>query len=423
VDHQLTTLPSGVTVVSERMPSVRSVTVGMWVGVGSRDESPEQAGCSHFLEHLLFKGTSHRSARDIAESLDAVGGEMNAFTSKELTCFYARVLDRDLPLAFDVLADMIVDATNAEPDVEAERQVVLSELDIHLDSPDDLAHSDFAEAVLRDHPLALETLGTVGSITGMARETIHDYYLATYRPENLVVAAAGNLEHRRLVELADELLGDLGRPGGARPGRQAPAGFGEHEVTVRHRPTEQAHVVLGVPGLAQQDDDRWALRVLSTLLGGGMSSRLFQEIRETRGLAYTTYSYASSFTDGGLLGAYVGTAPGKLDEALDVLRAEFDRVCEDVTADEVERAKGALKGGTVLGLEDTGSRMSRLGGQVASGQPIITVDEALRSIGEVDVHDVRRVAARLLQQPRDLALVGPFAPEEADRFRAVVDAG
>jgi predicted Zn-dependent peptidase len=420
VEHQLTTLPSGVTVVTEPMESVRSVALGMWVAVGSRDETPAQAGCSHFLEHLLFKGTSTRSARDIAESLDAVGGEMNAFTSKEVTCFYARVLDRDLPLAFDVLADMLVDARNAPPDVEAERTVVLSEIDIHLDTPDDLVHTDLGELVLGSHPLALETLGSVESITGMHRDTIHGYYLDHYRPDNLVVAAAGSVDHDEVVRLADTLLGDLGRPGGARPPRRAPEAYGAGELSVRRRPTEQAHVAFGVPGLTQQHEDRWALRVLSTLLGGGMSSRLFQEIRETRGLAYTTYSFTSAYTDGGMVGAYAGTSPGKVDEVLDVLRAELDRVAEDVTAAEVERAKGSLTGGTVLGLEDTGSRMSRVGRQVATGVPIVTVDEALEAIAAVDVDAVRTVALRLLGQPRNLAVVGPFAPEERERFASAV---
>jgi predicted Zn-dependent peptidase len=421
VAHELSTLPSGITVVTEPMPSVRSVTLGMWVSVGSRDEAPDQAGCSHFLEHLLFKGTSSRSARDIAEALDAVGGEMNAFTSKELTCFYARVLDEDLPLAFEVLADMIVDARNTEQDVESERQVVLSELDIHFDTPDDLVHSDFSELVLGDHPLALETLGSVASVTRMHRDTIHAYYLDRYRPEHLVIAAAGNVDHDRVVALADGLLGDLGRPGRSRPPRTTPDRFGQSQLHVRHRPTEQAHVVLGGPGLSSCDDDRWALRVLNVLLGGGMSSRLFQEIRETRGLAYTTFSYGSSYTDGGLFGAYVGTSPGKVDEVLSVLRSELDRVADDVTTEEVERAKGSLTGGTVIGLEDTGSRMSRLGKQVASGTPIITVDGALARIAEVDLDAVRAVARRIMQQPRNLAVVGPYAAEERERFAPVLD--
>jgi predicted Zn-dependent peptidase len=420
VDHELTVLPSGVTVVTEPMSSVRSVTLGAWIATGSRDEGPDEAGCAHFLEHLLFKGTSRRSARQIAEALDAVGGEMNAFTSKEMTCFYARVLDRDLPLAFDVLADMLVNARNAPEDVESERQVVLSEIDIHLDSPDDLAHTDLAETVLQTHPLALEVLGSFDSVTRLDRDTIHRFYLDRYRPENLVVAAAGNVEHDALVQLTDELLGDLGRPGATSRERRPPESFGEHAVSVRRRPTEQAHVVLGVPGLAQQDEDRWAMRVLNTALGGGMSSRLFQEIREERGLAYTAYSHASSYTDAGLFEAYVGTSPGKLDEVLGVLRGELDRVIDDVTTDEVERAKGALKGATVLSLEDTGSRMTRIGRQVVTGAPIVTVDEALTRIGEVDVEEVRRVASRVLGRPRDLAIVGPFAEDEADRFAHVV---
>jgi predicted Zn-dependent peptidase len=420
VTHEATTLPSGVRVVTETMQDVRSVALGLWLAVGSRDETGEQVGCSHFLEHLLFKGTGRRDARRIAEELDAVGGEMNAFTSKEMTCFHARVLDRDLPLAFDVLADMVVDARNAEPDVEAERDVVLSELDIHLDTPDDLVHTDFTESVLGSHPLAVETLGSVEGIRAMRRETIHAYYLERYRPEELVVAAAGNVTHERVVDLADTLLGDLGRPGSGRPPRRTPDRFGEHDVRVRHRPTEQAHVVLGVPGVDQDDDDRWALRVLVTLLGGSMSSRLFQEIREARGLAYATYGYAASWTDSGLVGAYAGTTPGKLDEVLGLLRAELDRVGDDVTAVEVERAKGAMTGGTVLGLEDTGSRMSRLGQQVVTDTDVVTVDEALARVDAVDLDDVRAVARRVLRRPRDLAVVGPFGPQEADRFRDVV---
>ncbi|MTV23938.1 insulinase family protein [Nitriliruptoraceae bacterium ZYF776] len=250
----------------------------------------------------------------------------------------------------------------------------------------------------------------------MHRDTIHGYYLDTYRPENLTVAAAGDVDHDAVVALADALLGDLGRPGGQVPRRAAPTGYVRGEVTVRERPTEQAHLVLGGPGLAQDDDDRWAMRVLDVALGGGMSSRLFQELRETRGLCYSTYSYSSSYTDGGLFGAYVGTAPGKVEEALGLLREELDRVADDVADDEVARAKGALTGGTVLGLEDTGSRMSRIGKQVATGRDIVTVDEALARIDAVTVDDVRRVAGRVLAGPRDLAVVGPFAPADADRF-------
>jgi predicted Zn-dependent peptidase len=394
---------------------VRSVALGIWVGVGSRDEQPHQAGCSHFLEHLLFKGTQRRSARDIAEALDAVGGEMNAFTSKELTCFYARVLDRDLPLAADVLGDMMVGATNSPDDVEAERQVVLEEINIHLDSPDDLVHSDLSEAVLGDHPLALETLGTFDGITGMDRGTIDGYFRSWYRPANLIVAAAGNVSHDQVVALVDDHLGDVGRAGGQRPERTTPVPA-EPRVHVRHRPTEQVHVALGGPAIAHGDPRRHALRVLTVLLGGGMSSRLFQEIREQRGLAYTTYSYAAGYTDTGLHGAYAGTTPARVDEVLKVLSDQLDTVADTVTDDEVDRAKGALKGGMVLGLEDTGSRMSRLGKLTAMDAELMTVDDAIAAVDAVTIDDVRAIARDVFGGPRSLAVVGPFAEDDPDRF-------
>ncbi len=418
--HRTTTLASGVRVVTEAMSSVRSVTLGLWLDVGSRDERPEEAGCSHFLEHTLFKGTATRSARDIAEAMDAVGGELNAFTSKELTCFHARILDADLPLAFEILADMLITARNRPEDIEAERQVVLSELDALGDAPDELVHTEFCQLLLGAHPLAAETLGTVDSISRLDRDTIHAYYLDRYRPGSVVVAAAGNLDHDRVVALADQLLGDLGRPGATTATRSPVDGYRTGQIRIRHRPSEQAHLVLGAGGLDQHDGDRFALKVLDVVLGGGMSSRLFQEIREVRGLAYSTFSYAASYTDAGLVAAYVGTPPGKVDEALGVLSAELDRIADDVTRAEVERAKGALTGGTVLGLEDTGSRMSRLGKQVVTGAELLGVEEALTRIAAVDVDAVRAVAARVLTRPRDLALVGPFAPEEADRFLDVV---
>ncbi|MBW3661891.1 MAG: insulinase family protein [Actinobacteria bacterium] len=416
MDFLTAELDSGIRVATEPMPSVRSVALGFWFAIGSRDEGPDEAGASHFLEHLLFKGTERRTARQIAEELDAIGGDLNAFTSKEYTCFYARVLDRDLPVAADVLGDMVVNATNTADDVEAERQVVLEEINIHFDSPDDLVHSDFAHALLGDHPLALETLGTHESITGMSRDTIHDYFLTHYRPENLVVAAAGNVDHEAVVALAEGMLGDLGRPGGRASTRQRPDRYITSPVTVRTRPTEQAHVVLGGRGLEQDDDRRWALRVLNVALGGGMSSRLFQEIREERGLAYATYSYTQTHTDGGAWGAYLGTAPGRVDEALKVLVDTLDGVIDDLTVAEVERAKGSLKGGMVLGLEDTGSRMNRLGKMISTGAELITVDEAIRRTDEIDLDAVRAVARDLLARPRCLSVVGPFAADETDRF-------
>lgn len=413
--YDQTRTTDGVRVVTEPMPSVRSVALGMWVGVGSRDEHPEEHGCSHFLEHLLFKGTGRRTARQIAEALDAVGGEMNAFTSKEVTCFYARVLDRDLELAVDVLSDMLVGATNHAEDVEAEREVVRSEIAIHLDSPDDLVQSDFAETVLGDHPLAREILGTDAGIGAMPRDTIHRYYEHHYRPGNLVVAAAGNLDHDVVAGLVDEHLGDLGRPGGDTTDRSRPVPATPGTPHVRPRPTEQAHVVLGGAGLSHGDERRHPLRVLNVLLGGGMSSRLFQEIRERRGLAYTIYSFATSYTDTGAYGAYAGTTPGKVDEVLGLIRAELDGIADSVTDEEVERAKGTLRGGIVLGLEDPGSRMSRIGKLTSLGLDLESVDEAIAHVDAVTLDDVRAVARDVVAQPRHLSVVGPF-DADPDRF-------
>lgn len=420
VAHELSTLPSGVTVVTETVPSVRSVALGLWLQVGARDEPAGHAGCSHFLEHLLFKGSSRRSAREVAEELDAVGGELNAFTTKELTCFHARVLDRDLPVAFDVLADLVVDARNDATDVEAERQVIRSELDFLHDTPDELIHADLAEVVLGDHPLAAEPLGTAASIAELQRETIQGFYREHYRPQRLTVAAAGNLDHARVVALADQLLGDLGRPDGCAPARRGPDGYQTGQVRLRSRPGEQVHLAVGVGGLAQDDDDRFALRVLDAVLGGGMSSRLFQEIRERRGLAYTTFSYASSWSDAGLFAVYAATAPDDTDETLSVMREQLASIADDVTVDELQRAQGALAGALVLALEDTGSRMSRIGRQVATGSTMVTVDEALERVAAVDVDDVRRVARRLLGGPLDLAAVGPVDEAERERLRTAV---
>lgn len=429
MDVESTTLPSGIRVVTERMPGVRSAAIGFWVRIGSRDETcgdradgrggGDDTGASHFLEHLLFKGTGRRSAKQIAAELDAIGGDLNAFTSKEYTCFYARVLDRDLPVAVDVLADMLGHATIAAEDVDQERQVVLEEINIHLDTPEDLVHSDFAEVVLRGHPLAREVLGSAGSIEAMSRDQVHGYYARYYRPNNVTVAVAGNVEHDAVVPLVEDHAGDLDRPGGDRPDRDPPEQFGAGEVTVRARPTEQAHVVLGVPGVARDDDRRFAIMVVNAVLGGGMSSRLFQEVREQRGLAYSTYSYHSSYGDAGYFGAYAGTTPGKIDDLLKVLRDELDRLPDTVDVEEVERAKGNLKGSLSLGLEDTSSRMTRLGKMICTDGELLTVDEVLARIDDVDLDDVRDIAVELLSVPRCLAVVGPFDGEDAtERFSA-----
>ncbi|MGH3440524.1 MAG: M16 family metallopeptidase, partial [Nitriliruptorales bacterium] len=416
VDFDRTDLPSGISVVTEHMPSVRSLALGCWIRVGSRDEVGADHGASHFLEHLLFKGTASRTARQIAEELEAVGGDMNAFTSKEYTCFYARVLDRDLATGVDVLGDMLRAATITPEDVDQERHVVLEEINVHYDTPEDLVHTDLARTLFGSHALAHEALGSTESITEMSRDRVHGYYANWYRPENLTVAAAGNLDHDEVVRMVEDVIGDLGRPGGEGPGRTAPDALAAGEVSIRTRPTEQAHVAIGAPGLRRDDDRRFALLVLNTLLGGGMSSRLFQEVREQRGLAYSTYSYHQAYGDGGYFGAYAGTTPAKVEDLLKVLRDELDRLAETVDADEVERAKGNVQGSVVLGLEDTGSRMTRLGKMIATDAELVTVDEALRRVDAVDLDAVRDLAGAILGVPRSLAIVGPFDDRDRDRF-------
>jgi predicted Zn-dependent peptidase len=418
-----TTLPSGVRVVTEAMPDVRSVTVGYWVDVGSRDERGAVAGATHFLEHLLFKGTRRRSAFEIAEALDAVGGDMNAFTAKEYTCFYARCLDRDLPLAVDVLGDMITSATLRTADVDGERDVVLEEIRMHLDTPDDLVHSEWARAFFGVHPLGREVLGDEDTITAMSRDSIARWYRRRYVPEHLVVAAAGNLDHDRVVELVAESLASLDRSGGGRVTRSAPTLVRETRAVVRKRPTEQAHVVLGGEGLARADERRFAASVLNQALGGGMSSRLFQEVRERRGLVYSVYSYHGSHQDTGTFAVYAGTGPKRIAEVLDVVRGELDRCRADgLDSQELARAKGYLAGSTVLGLEDSGSRMTRIGKSVVTGVPLLTVDEVLARIDAVTLEDVAAVGEVLLGGPWTLAVVGPVDARQQRTFERALAA-
>jgi predicted Zn-dependent peptidase len=403
------------------MPSVRSVTFGIWVGVGSRDESPALAGASHFLEHLLFKGTKRRDALEIAAVMDAVGGEMNAFTAKEYTCYYARVLDTDLPLAVDVVSDMVTSSLIAPTDFESERGVILEEIAMHDDAPDDIVHDAFAKAIFGDHPLGRPVLGSVESIEGVTRAAVNGYYRRRYKPSQMVVAVAGNADHNKVVRLvrkafAPFLSGDAA-PAAPRADGRGPAAYGGVHVT--RRPTEQANLVLGMPGLSRTDERRFALSVLNNALGGGMSSRLFQEVRERRGLAYSVYSYHSQYADTGLFGIYAGCAPSKVNEVLKLCREQLDHVvARGITDEEVARGKGQLKGSLVLGLEETGSRMTRLGKGELVHHEQLTVDDVIARIDAVTVDDVRAVAHEVLAPRRlGLAVIGPF--DDADFSSAV----
>jgi predicted Zn-dependent peptidase len=407
-----TTLPSGLRIISEHQAGVRSASIGVWVGVGSRDESPTLHGCSHFLEHLLFKGTAERSALDISIALDAVGGEFNAFTAKEYTCFHARVLDEDLPLAVDVLGDMITASALHPDDVEAERDVILDEIAMHDDDPDDVVHNLFAEQAWGgDSPLGRPIAGTHQSIRALTRDQIKRFHKRHYRPANVVVAAAGNVDHAALVRQVKKAFGrndwlsGTDTPVSPRHGARRTVTPGEISTT---RPFEQVNVVLGMEGLVRDDPRRFALGVLNTALGGGTSSRLFQEVREHRGLAYSVFSFASHHADSGLVGVSVGCLPSKLDEVLSVVREELAKVATSgITAEELARGKGQLRGGLVLGLEDSASRMSRLGKAELVHDELLSIDEVMARIDAVTLEDVRDVAAHVFSKPEILAVVGP----------------
>ncbi|MBF5029696.1 MULTISPECIES: pitrilysin family protein [unclassified Micromonospora] len=409
-----TVLPSGLRVLTEAIPAMRSVSFGIWVAVGSRDETGTQAGAAHFLEHLLFKGTNKRSALEISAQIEAVGGETNAFTTKEYTCYYARVLDEDLPLAIDVMCDLVADSVLAPADVETERGVILEEIAMHDDEPGDEVHDLFARAVYGDHPLGRLISGTEETVTPMTRRQIQSFYRRRYTAPQIVIAAAGNLDHAAVVKLVRQAL--RGTPLDTDPASPAPHRSATPAVRtkpattlVEPKETEQAHVILGCPGIDRTDDRRFALGVLNNVLGGGMSSRLFQEIREQRGLAYSVYSYASQYADSGVFAVYAGCAPGKVDEVLDLTRAGLARVAaEGITEAELARGKGMSKGSFVLGLEDTGSRMSRLAkGELLYGN-LMPVDDLLSRVDAVTLDDVNALAADLLGRPMSLAVVGPF---------------
>src|SRR5487761_1199591 len=364
-------LPGGLRGVTEFLPAVRSVALGIWVGVGSRDEDKAHAGATHYLEHLLFKGTRTRTALDISSAMDAVGGEMNAFTTKEYTCYHAHVLDADLPLAVDVLSDMVTASLIEPRDVDSERNVVLEEIAMNEDEPQDLVHEAFTTKLYGDTPLGRPILGTVGSINAITRDQIYEHYVARYTPPNLVVSAAGNLDHDAVVARVKEAFGQaLSEQGSATPaaprlrasgglwdGYGPAAGTGVQLVS---RPIEQANLMLGCEGLPRTDDRRFVLGVLNAALGGGMSSRLFQEIREKRGLAYAVGSFAAQHADTGMWGIYVGSKPANAGEVLSICTAEVAKVVEKGLADaELDRGKAQVRSGIVLGLEDPSSRMTR----------------------------------------------------------------
>ncbi len=408
-----TRLDNGARVVTERLAHVGSVSLGFWVAVGARDEDGPRAGASHFLEHLLFKGTEERSASEIAEAVEAVGGEMNAFTTHEYTAFHTRLPAAQLVLGLDLLGEVFTRPALRAREVEAERQVILEELAMEEDCHEDRVLTLLGEAMFPGHPLGAEVLGTRASIEAMTRDDISAFHQRWYRPENLVVGAAGALEHDVVVAAVARHL--TGVPAGGPPVRRPPRAD-PHPLRVLTQPSEQAHVALGLPGLSRHDPDRHALAVANQILGGGTASRLFRTVREERGLAYSVYSYTAGYADAGVLVAAAATGPGRLAEVLSLVAAEVDRLIEHgVSQHEVAVASGYLQGATVLALEDSGSCMSRIATALLVHGEVPPLAEVLDRYRRVTVDDVARALARVAAGRRSLAVLGPLRRRQVER--------
>lgn len=416
-----TELANGVRVITEHIPGVRSASIGVAIPVGSRDEVAPHRGASHFLEHLLFKGTHTRSAFDISSQIEAVGGELNAFTGKEYTCFHARVLDSDADLALNVLLDMVLNSTLLSADVDIERSVVLEEIAMADDEPAGCAMDVFAEQVYAGSPLADPIIGSVESITAITRDEVADHYRRWYTPGRIAVVAAGGIEHTAVVDAVQAALPDQAHDGEVTvrrcqlPGQPVVANNSATRVTPRT--FEQANIVTGFAGLPKGDPDRYALAVLNACLGGGMSSRLFQSVREERGLAYSVHSFTSMYSDAGVLAVYAGCAPAKTEETLDVIAAELAEVAaHGFSESEVARGRGQVRGALALSQEESQARMIGLAeAELLTGE-LRAISDIISRVERVTVDDVARLAARLLTAPRQTSIVGPFAEREASQL-------
>lgn len=408
--YQKMVLANGVRIITEEIEHVRSAAVGIWVGAGSRDENEGYEGISHFIEHMFFKGTEHRSARALAESLEAVGGQLNAFTTKEYTCYYAKILDEDLDLAIDVLSDMFFCSLFDEKEIEKEMNVVIEEIKMYEDSPDELIHDIFSEYVWNDHPLGKPILGTEESIKSLSREKIMTFLSEHYAPDNVVIAVAGKIKHDDVVAKLTNQFGTFKR-GGRRILEGTPVG--QTIERYQKKDTEQMHILLGVPGLGQDDDEIYAMHIFNNILGGGLSSRLFQEIREQRGLAYSVYSYHSTYVDTGLFAIYAGTSPNNTKEVIECILRELKGIAEQgITAEELERTKAQIKGGLYLGLESVSSRMSRLGKTELTYNRVLSPEEVVEKLEKVTLADVLRLIRRLWQRDKiSIMTLGPSGHE------------
>jgi predicted Zn-dependent peptidase len=407
-NYLLTTLPSGARVISEPLESVRSVAIGLWIGTGSRDEDDAHAGVTHFLEHLLFKGTQKYSAQEIAEIFDGFGGELNAATARDYTVVYARVLDEHVEEALDVMTDMVF--APALVDLDAEREVVLEEIAMIEDTPQELIHDLLTQAVFGNHPLGRPVLGSADVIANVSRRSIGAYHRVRYAPGNVVVAAAGNLAHDDLIRLVEGMEAAKIRPPGRRPAARAPwVSAPAPRLAFQRKDTEQYHLCLGAPGISRSDKRRFAASILDGILGGSASSRLFQEIREKRGLAYTVYTFSSQYADTGQIGVYVGTREENLRDCLEIVAEQIEAVAAgDVSDDELARAKENLKGRIMLSMELTSNRMSRLGKSLITDSELLDLDRILAEIDAVDAASVAELTGALFARERlSVAAVGP----------------
>jgi predicted Zn-dependent peptidase len=402
-------LPGGVRLLTELMPHVRSATLGIFAEVGSSEEPAGQRGISHLLEHMLFKGTARRSARRIAEEMDAVGGNLNAATDKELTVFYAHVMDKHLPVAVDVLSDMFLHSLLDADELRKERDVVLEEIKMYDDSPDDVINDAFARTLWRGANLGDPTIGFASTVTAIDRETLAAWHRERYAPGTVLIAAAGNLDHDELATRLGEAFGNFSGSAVA-PIPEQPVFH--PAVNVTHDDTEQAYLMLGMPGLSMRDERRYTLSVLDTILGGGMSSRLFQEVREERGLAYEVSSFQQAYRSAGLFGVSAGTSPERVQECIDVIVDEIDRLVDGgVTDEEVARAREHLKGNMTLALESTSSRMSRLARNAIVHGRQISAEEVEQRFDAVETATVNELARELFATERGLCVLGPLEPD------------
>ncbi|WP_219836708.1 pitrilysin family protein [Paenibacillus sp. R14(2021)] len=398
------TLSNGLRVVVEYIPTCRSVSFGIWVKTGSRNETPENNGISHFIEHMLFKGTERHSAKDIADLFDGIGGNVNAFTAKEYTCYFAKVLDQHLPIAVDALADMFFNSQMDAAELGKEKNVILEEIAMYEDTPDDKVHDEASRAAYGDHPLAYSILGLEERLNAMDGDFLRGYMNGHYRIDNTVIAVAGNVEEAALLELLEKHFSGF-KTTGSEPALTVPAFSGNY--LFHKKKTEQNHICISFPGCSIADPQLYAMILLNNAIGGGMSSRLFQEIREKRGLAYSVYSYHTSYADSGLFTVYAGTAPKQTKDVLDLtLEQMHDLAVKGLTDAELHRGKEQLKGSLILSLESTSSRMNRLGKNELMLGRHYTLDEMLERIDAVHMNDIREVTKRMLSVPFAVAMVG-----------------